>query len=173
LNEIFSPFHIDHMAGCSGKTDNSTLTDTLKMSKAQAFLSNLKDSMVFQYNSAESYKQKQMILDTFVRQLQSYLRKNPLDSIRVTVDEVTAEGFTVKTKSHFNRIEFSSKITFKDSMPPRPDSIYKFMKSLKPGSNVLVNFGYTKDFEINLPDTPMISTFKIDAFPVPIQYKSK
>jgi hypothetical protein len=171
--KFFLIFILIILAGCSGKTDKFALTDTLKMSKAQAFLSNLKDSMVFQYHSVESYKEKQGILDTFVRQLQSYLRKNPLDSIRVTMDEVTAEGFTVKTKSHFNRIEFSSKITFKDSMPPRPDSIYKFMKSLKPGSNVLVNFGYTGDFEINSPDSPMLSTFKIDAFPVPLQYKSK
>ena len=161
------------LAGCAGKTDNSILTDTLKMSQAQAFLSNLKDSMVFQYNSVESYKEKQEILDTFVRQLQSYLKKTPLDSIRVTMDEVIVEGFTVKTTSHFNRIEFSSKITFKNGMPPRPDSIYKFMKNLKPGSTVLVNFGYTGDFEINSPDSPMLSTFKIDAFPVPIQYKSK
>jgi hypothetical protein len=161
------------VAGCSGKPGNSILPDTPKMSKAQAFLSNLKDSLIYQYDAAGSNKEKQEILSKYGSQLKSYLRKNPLDSVRVTIDEVTAKGFSVTTKSHFSSIEFKSKITFKDSMPPRPDSIYKFMKSLKPGSTVLVNFAYTGDFEIGPPDSLMLSTFQIDAFPFPIQYNGK
>ena len=98
---------------------------------------------------------------------------SPLDSMRVTIDSVTTKDFAVRTKSHFAGVEFYSKITFADSMPPRPDSIYKFMKGLKPGSNILVNFVYTGDFEINSPDSPMLSTFRINAFPVPLPYGGK
>jgi hypothetical protein len=161
------------VAGCSGKTDNSTVPDSPKMSKAQAFLSNLKDSLKYQYDLAGSNKEKQEIFSKYGSQLKSYLRKNPLDSVRVTIDEVTAKGFSVTTQSHFSSIEFRSTITFKDSMTPRMDSVYKFMKSLKPGSTVLVNFAYTRDFEIGPPDSLMLSTFQIDAFPFPIQYNGK
>jgi len=160
-------------AGCSGKPNNSALPDTPKMSKAQAFLSDLKDSMISQYYSAGSDKEKQEILNKYGQQLKSFLRRNPMDSMRVTIDEVTVKGFTVTTKSHFSSIEFGSSITFKDNMPPRPDSVYRFMKSLKTGSYVLVNISYIGDGYINSPDSPMLPTFKIYAFPVPIQYKGK
>ena len=166
-------FILIFIAGCSGKPNNSALPDAQKISKAQAFLSDLKDSMIFQYNSNSSNKGKQEIIGKYGQKLQAYLMKNPLDSMRVAIDEVITKGFTVTTKAHFSSIEFKSTITFKDSMPPRPDSIYKFMKSLKPGSDVLVNMAYNGDFEINPPDSEMLSTFKIDAFPFPLQYKSK
>jgi len=161
------------VAGCSGKNGNSALPDPIKLSTSQAFLNGLKDSLIYQYNSVGSGDEKQKVLDKYGQQLKAYLRHSPMDSILVTIDSVTTKGFTVRTKSHFTGIEFYSKITFADSMPPRLDSIFKFMKDLKPGSNVLANFGYTGDFEINTPDSPMLSTFRINAFPCPLQYKGK
>jgi hypothetical protein len=157
------------VAGCSSKHSTSlTLSDTIKISKAQAFLINLKDSMISQYTSVGSETEKQKILENCSKQLKTYLLQNPLDSMRVTIDSVITRGFTVTTKSHFSRIEFKSTMTFKDNMQPRPDSIYKFMKSLRPGSNVLMNLAFNGDFEINGPDSPILSIFIIDAVPVPL-----
>ena len=169
--KVYLCFMLIIVAGCSGKHGNSALPDPTKMSTSQAFLNGLKDSMIYQYNSVGSDNEKQKVLDKYFQQLKAYLMHSPLDSMRVTIDSVATEGFTVRTRSHFIGIEFYSKITFADSMPPRPDSIYKFMKGLKPGSNILVNFAYTGDFEINNPDSPMLSTFRINAYPVPIEFK--
>jgi hypothetical protein len=96
-----------------------------------------------------------------------------MDSIRLKIDSISTSGFTVITKTHFSSFEFNSKITFKDSMPPRLDSIYKYMKSLRPGSTVLVNLGYNGGLEISPPDSTTPPKFIIEAFPCPLQYTGK
>jgi hypothetical protein len=143
------------------------------MSTAQAFLIGLKDSMIYQYNSVGSNNEKQKILDEYFQRLKIFLIHKPMDSMKVMIDEVTVKGFSISTKVHFNSIEFSSKITFMGSMPPRADSIYKYAKSLQPGGIVLLNLAFNGDFQIISPDSSTLTTFKIDAFPVPIQYKGK
>lgn len=75
-------------AGCSGRASNSTLTGKPKMSTAQAYLTSLKDSLIAQYTAAGSPKEKQEVLD----------------SMWVTMDEVTSKGWAVTTRSHFGRI---------------------------------------------------------------------
>jgi hypothetical protein len=161
------------ISGCSGKPNVSTTFGTLKTSGAQAFLSDLKDSLVSQYNVAGPEEEKQKILDKYRKQLQVYLVRTPLDSMRVTIDEVITKGLTVTTKSHFSSIEFKYGLTFSGSMSPRIDSIYEFMKSLKGGSDILVNFSFTGTCEVNRPDSAKLSTFRIYAFPVPLQYTGK
>ncbi len=52
--------------------------------------------------------------------------KYPIDSIKVTFDEVTVKGLTVTTKSYFSSIEFNYGLTFGGAFSPRTDSIYKF-----------------------------------------------
>lgn len=171
--KVYVFFMLIIVAGCSGKHDSSTLSDTLKMSTAQAFLIDLKDSMIYQYNSVGSNNEKQKVLDEYFQRLKTFLMHKPMDSMKVTIDEVTVRGFAITTKAHFSSIEFSSKITFKDSMPRRADSIYKYAKSLQPGSIVLLNLAFNGDFQIISPDSTTLSTFKIDAFPIPLQYISK
>jgi len=172
-NLIYLFFILIILSGCSGKHGSSTLSDTLKMSTAQAFLSDLKDSMIYQYSLVGSNDEKQKVLDKYYDKLKTFLLHKRMDSIRVTIDEVTAKGFAVTTKTHFSSIEFYSKITFKDSMPPRPDSIYKYAKSLQQGSTVLLNLAFNGDFQIITPDSTKLVTFKIDAFPIPLQYAGK
>jgi hypothetical protein len=171
--KVYLCFMLIILTGCSGKHGSPTLSDKLKMSTAQAFLNGLKDSMIYQYNSVGSENEKQKVLDKYYDKLKTFLLHKPMDSIRVTIDEVTAKGFTVTTKTHFSSIEFGSKITFKDSMPPRLDSIYKYAKSLQPGSTVLLNLAFNGDFQIITPDSTTLLTFKIAAFPIPLQYTIK
>jgi|SRR6185437_150188 len=166
-------FIIIVIGGCSGKPDTSATYGKLKMSKAQTFLSDLKDNLIYQYNAAGSEKEKQEILDKYHKQLQIYLMQTPLDSMRVTIDEVKTKGLTVTTKSHFSSIEFNYGLTFNGNMSPRIDSIYQFMKGLKEGSDTLVDFSFTGACEVNRPDSAKISTFRIYAFPVPLQYIKK
>lgn len=161
------------VTGCSGKTDHSVLPGTPKMSNAQAFLSDLKDSMISQYHSAGSDKGKQGILDKYLLKLKGYLTQNPMDSVRVTMDKVIINGRTITTKSHYSSIEFEYGLTFNDSMSPRIDSIYEFMKGLKEGSDTVVNFSFTGACQVNNPDSAKLATFRIYAFPFPLQYAGK
>ncbi len=161
------------ICGCSNRPNTATLPSTIKMSKSQAFLIELKDSLISQYGSVESEMEKQKILDTFHQQLQTYLMKYPIDSIKVTFDEVTVKGLTVTTKSYFSSIEFNYGLTFGGAFSPRTDSIYKFMKNLKTGSDVLVNFVFTGACQVNRPNSAEFPTFSIYAFPVPLQYHGK
>jgi len=171
--KVYLFFILIILVGCSGKHGNSTLSDTLKMSTAQAFLSDLKDSMIYQYSLVGSNDEKQKVLDKYYDKLKTFLLHKPMDSMKVTIDAVTVRGFAITTKTHFSSIEFGSKITFKDSMPPRLDSIYKYAKSLQPGSIVLLNLAFNGDFQIITPDSTTSLTFKIDAFPIPLQYIAK
>jgi hypothetical protein len=170
---ILPIFTLIILTGCSGKPEASSFSDSMKMSSAQIYLNNLKDSLKIQYSAVRSTAEKQVILDICFRRLKDFLRETPMDSLRVTIDEVKVNGFTVTTKSHIKEIEFSGKITFEGKLPPRVDSIYKFMKNLRPGSSVLLNMAFDGDFQLNRPDSPMVSIFKIGAYPIPIQYKAQ
>jgi hypothetical protein len=161
------------LGGCSGKPKSSTLAGGLKLSKSQLFLNDLKDSLMSEYILARSETEKQEILERCHQQLENHLTHNPLDSIKVTIDEVIAKGRTITTKSHYGSIKFEYGITFAVSMSPRGDSIYKFMQSLKEGSDTLVNFSFTGACQVNSPDSTKLSTFRIYAFPVPLQYSGK
>jgi hypothetical protein len=46
-------------------------------------------------------------------------------------------------------------------------------KGLKEESDILVNFSFTGACQVNSPDSATLSTFKIYAFPVPLQYTGK
>ena len=161
------------LGGCSGKPNTSTLSDRLKLSKSQLFLNGLKDSMMSEYFSARSETEKQKILERYHQRLEDYLTHHPMDSMKVTIDQVVSKGRTITIKSHYGSIEFEYGLTFNGRMLPRIDSIYEFMKSLKEGSDTLVNFSFTGACQVNIPDSAKLSTFKIYAFPVPLQYTGK
>ncbi len=93
--------------------------------------------------------------------------------MKVTIDKVITNGKTVTTKSHYSSIEFEYGLTFNGSMSPRIDSVYEFMKGLKEGSDTVVNFSFTGVCQVNNPDSEKLSTFRIYAFPVPLQYGRK
>lgn len=161
------------LSSCSGKPNTSTSSGRLKMSKSQIFLNDLKDSLMVEYISTRSETEKQTILERYHQRLEDYLTHHPVDSIKVTIDEVITKGRTITTKSHYSSIEFEYGLTFDNSMSPRIDTIYEFMKSLKEGSDTLVNFSFTGACQINSPDSAKLPTFRIYAFPVPLQYTGK
>jgi hypothetical protein len=160
------------LAGCSGRSSPSGLADR-RFSKSQFFLTGLKDSLVSEYRSAKSQMERQELLGRYQQRLEDYLMHHPIDSVKVTIDEVVVNGKTIKTKSHYSGIQFEYGLTFNNKMSSRIDSIYEFMKGLKEGSDTLVNFSYTGACQVNSPDSANLSAFRIYAFPVPLQYTGK
>src|ERR1700742_1710308 len=123
---IFSFLFI--LAGCSSGSNPSGLVTREKISKSQLSLSELKDSMISEYRSAKSQMERQEILEKYHQRLEDYLIHYPMDSMKVTIDEVLASGRTIRTKSHYKEIQFEYGLTFNSNMSPRIDSIYKFME---------------------------------------------
>jgi hypothetical protein len=161
------------LAGCSGSSNYSGLAVGQKFSKSQSFLNELKDSLISEYRSVKSKIGRQELLEKYHQRLEDYLIHHPMDSMKVTIDEVLVNGRTIRTKSHYSGIQFEYGLTFNGNMSPRIDSIYEFMKGLKEGSDTLVNFSYTGACQVNNPDSANLSAFKIYAFPVPPQYTGK
>ncbi len=169
MNYLLFLFFI-FICGCTSKPNTYTLSSNGTLSKSQIFLTSLKTSLISEYNSAKSEKEKQNILNKYHQRLQDYLTHHRIDSIKVTMDEVKVKGKTIFTKSHQSGVEFEYGLTFGDSMSSRIDSIYEFMKNLKEKSDTVVNFSFTGACQVNSLDSTNLSTFKIYAFPVPLQY---
>ena len=141
----------------------------MKLSRAQLFLNNLRDSLEVEYAQLSSEQTKNEVLEKYHERLQTYLLENYIDTIRVTVDEIVKDGWIVTTRLHDSDIEFKYSLTFKDSMPARVDTVYKFMLGLKPGNDTTVNFSFTGASQVNNPMDKTVPTFRIFAFPVPLQ----
>src|SRR5204863_2019976 len=97
-----------------------------------------------------------------------------IDSIRVHVDSVIVDNLTVITAFHCNNeIAFRSSLTFLQKMDSRQDSLFKFMKGLKPGLDTTINFAYMGNHEVRLPNSNGTPIIKILAFPSPIWMPKK
>lgn len=97
-----------------------------------------------------------------------------IDSIRVHVDSVIIDNLTVTTAFHCNNeISFRSSVTFLQKMDSKQDSLFKFMKGLKPGLDTMINFAYMGNHEVRLPNSNGRSIIKIFAFPIPIWSKKE
>jgi hypothetical protein len=154
---------------CSNGRNKPTFNE-IKLSKSQAFLNNLEDSLEFEYLATSSETSQMQILDKYHALLQSYLMTHAIDSIRVTVDEIKDSGWTITSRFHYNKIEFKYGLTFKENMPSRDDSLYKFVKGLKPKSDTNINFAYMGSCQVNSPNNKTLPVFRIFAFPFPLQF---
>lgn len=97
-----------------------------------------------------------------------------IDSIRVHIDTVMVHNLTVVTAFHCNNeIAFRGSLTFLEKMDPREDSLFRFMKGLKPGLDTIVNFAYAGNHQVRLPNSNGIPIIKIFAFPTPIWLPKK
>jgi hypothetical protein len=97
-----------------------------------------------------------------------------IDSIRVHVDSVIVDNLTVTTTFHCNNeIAFKYSLTFLKKMDARQDTLFKFMKGLKPGSDTMVNFAYMGNHQVRLPNSDGTPIIKIFAFPTPIWLSKK
>lgn len=147
-----------------------------KYSKNQEYLFKLLDEYKSEISAVKSHSLKETVQRDYKEKLVYFLWDSlggPLDSINVTVDTVIQEGWLVTTRFHTRDIEFKYGMEFRDSMPPRVDSFYKWMRNLKPKSDLLTNFLSLGDVEVNFPDDKTRRTIRIFACPEPLWLKQK
>ena len=134
------------------------LVDTFKLAIGHEIKSNEQDSIRIKF----AYKFYDLLSNIYI------------DSIRVRIDTVIVDKLTVTTAFHCNNeIFFRSSLTFMKKMDARQDTLFRFMKGLKPGLDTIVNFAYTGNHEVRLPNTNNIPIIKIFAFPTPVWLPKK
>ncbi|MBI5370830.1 MAG: hypothetical protein HZA79_02260 [Sphingobacteriales bacterium] len=151
------------LIACSDKT-KSNESEKIHLSAAQNGIQNLVDSFKLEYKKGNT----QALRDKYKQKLYDYLADNYIDSIRVHVDTVIIDSLTITTAFHCNKdIAFKYSLTFKKIMAPNEDSLFRFMKGLKVGSDTTINFAYTGAHELNDPHDTSLPTLRIFAFPTP------
>ena len=96
------------------------------------------------------------------------MSENYIDNIKVHVDSIVVNGWTVLTKLHCNKdIAFQYSLTFTKNMTKNEDSLFSFAKNLKMGSDITANFSFMGSQKINDPSDSTLPTFLIYAFPTP------
>lgn len=155
--------------GC--KETNVKVDPPLKLSLDQTNIQKLVDSFKTDIKKEQDLISKDSIRINYARKFYDLLSNMYIDSIRVYVDSVLVDSLTITTAFHCNKdIAFRSSLTFQKEMEPKYDTLYRFMKNLKPGTDTVVSFGYMGNHHVRLPSTeePII---KIFAFPIPIWIK--
>jgi len=147
----------------SRKLDNSELSI---MDKTQIIV----DSFKLECNRASSSQQLDSVSNKYNKKIFDYLSDKFLDSIRVHVDTVIVDGWTVTTRFHYNNdIVFRYGLTFKSKMDSHFDSLFQFMKGLPIGRDTTVSFTYMAAHTLIIPQPNVSSpTLLLSAIPLPI-----
>jgi len=144
------------------------------ISRAQSFLISLKDSLEAAYAKAETDTEKKTILKDCRTMLDEWVWNHGLDSITVTIDEVSIKGWTIETSCHNAFTQFKFRLTYTDrdhpdrAPIPKMDSLFQFTKALKRGSRAMLNFDYTGACQVNDPFAKGEYPFRIFAFLIPL-----
>jgi hypothetical protein len=152
--------------GCSSGAGTTKGFDQLSISEIQ--LNRFTDSLKSIYYSRSSDSEKNKTTDRWPEIFNNYLSHHRLDSIHVHVDEVKIVGRTITTTFHCKDIQFKYGMRFLDSLSSRDDSLFEFEKDLHAGSDRTVSFSYMGSCQINNPEDKSLHTFRIFAFPVPL-----
>ncbi len=160
--------------GCNNDSKTGSPTKSVNyLSHSQSRIQALVDSFRTEYNIGVGIS-KDSIINKYNEKFFDYLSEDIVDSVEVHVDTVIINGLAVTTELHSNNdIAFQYTLNFKRDMPSRWDSIFQFMKGLKPGSDILVNFQYMGSHLLGNPNDTSRTTIKIYAFPLPISFKPK
>ena len=160
---------------CSDKSKKETESKII-YSKNQQYIFDLLDEYKTEYFAAKSQNLKASIQSKYSEKFRYFLVDSLgsfLDSMNVTVDTIIQESWLVTTQFHSQDIEFKYGMKFKDSMDSRNDSLYQWMRSLKPKSNLILSFALLGSGKLNYPDDSTKSILKIFALPEPIIRRPK
>lgn len=155
---------------CADKSKKEAVSEIV-YSKNQQYLFDLIDNYKTEYFATQRQDLKEIIQHKYLEKLRYFLVDSLgryIDSINVTVDTVIQEGWLVTTQFHSRDIEFKYGMEFKDNMDSRNDSLYQWMRSLKPKSNLTVNFILLGSGQLNYPDDSTRSLVKIFALAEPL-----
>jgi hypothetical protein len=156
---------------CADKSKKETVSEII-YSKNQQYLFELIDNYKTEYFATERQDLKDTIQRKYLEKLRYFLVDSLgryIDSMNVTVDTVIQEGWLVTTQFHSRDIEFKYGMKFKDNMDSGNDSLYQWMRSLKPKSNLTVNFALLGSGQLNYPDDSTRSLVKIFALAEPLR----
>ncbi|HEY5465231.1 MAG TPA: hypothetical protein VIJ95_18360 [Hanamia sp.] len=140
-------------------------------SKNQQYLFNLLDSYKSEYFATQRQDLRDAVREKYFEKLRYFLIDSlgrQLDSMNVTVDTVIQKGWLVTTQFHSRDIEFKYDLEFKDSMDSKANSIYEWMRNLKPKSNYTLNFILLGSGELNDLEDTSKSMLKMMALPEPL-----
>ena len=136
---------------------------------AQGQIQNLVDSFKLAVGQEKDLTRQDSIRVKFAYKFYDLLSNIYIDSIRVHVDSIIVDSLTVTAAFHCkNEIYFKYSLTFLEKMDSRQDTLFKFMKGLKPGVDTMVNFAYMGNHQVRLPNSDGTPIVKIFAFPTPI-----
>jgi hypothetical protein len=138
-------------------------------SRDQMKIQQLVDTFKLVVRQEKDFDKQDSIRYKFAYKFYDLLSNIYIDSIQVHVDSVVVDHLTVTTVFHCNNeIYFRGSLTFLPKMDSRQDSLFKFMKGLKPGLDTIVNFAYMGNHQVRLPNSNGVPILKIFAFPTPI-----
>lgn len=169
---LFPFFPIFLLVGCNNSQTEKINPILRPLSRTQQKLDSLASCYQRDYIKAR-IGLKDSVVKKYHLLLNSFLMDSlhgGIDSLKVTVDSVRENNFKVTTNFHTNsRIAFKYTLGFERNMRPDWDSLYTFMKSLKPNTNTTIGFIYFGAHEINDPSDDM-PVFRFFAFPVPLDF---
>src|SRR5882757_2889743 len=135
-------------AGCS---DNKN-QDGSHHSRAESAINILVDSFKSDYASATSIQAKDAVMSSYQRKTDEFLTSHYLNHMRVHIDSVVINHQMIETRFHSgNNLVFRSSIEFRKQMRKVEDSLYQFMKRLRPGTDTNIDFMYIGKFELHRP----------------------
>ena len=171
MNKLILIFILFSILQVRCKETNVKVDPPIKLSLDQTSIQKLVDSFKTDIKKEKEINTKDSIRINYANKFYDLLSNIYIDSIRVHVDSVLVDSLTITTAFHCNKdIAFRSSLTFQKEMEPKYDTLFRFMKNLKPGTDTIVSFSYMGNHHVRLPsnEEPII---KIFAFPIPIWTK--
>gem|GEM_PF-6720015 len=139
-------------------------------SKAESTLDNLVDSFKSDFASATSAADKDSVVSEYKTKTEKFLSGHYLNHMRVHVDSVIIKHLTIDTRFHAGEnMIFISSMEFRRPMPKVEDSLYHFMKNLRPGTDTNIDFMYIGKFQLHRPDDSLHPPLIVNAYPLTYQ----
>ncbi len=155
-------------AGCSDH--NNKREDAPHHSRAESAMNNLVDSFKSDYASAASTAAKDAVIARYQTRTEKFLSQHYLNHMHVHIDSVIINELTIDTRFHAGKnLMFMSSTKFRKHMPKTEDSLYHFMKNLRPGTDTNIDFMYIGKFELHPPGDSMQPALIVNAYPLSYQ----
>jgi hypothetical protein len=147
-----------------------------RYSQTQQYLFNFVDSYKVSVDAVKQQDLKEGLRNWYLEGVRYFLIDSlgrHIDSMQVTVDTVIQNEWLVTTQFHCRDIVFKYEMGFSENMEAKADSLYRWMRNLKPGTDVTVNFTLLGAIELNYPGSGNSQVLKIFAFPEPLSSLSR
>jgi hypothetical protein len=156
------------LIGCSAKHEK--IAEKAPEPRSLVTIETLLDSFNVEYKSVSSEAKKELVRKKYQHEIDNFLLDHYINHIPVHVDSVRVENLIITTRFHTNKnIVFRSSLTFRRPMPPKEDSLFSFMKGLKPSTDVSIDFAYTGICQLNYSSDSMKPPLIIFAYPLSFQ----